>query len=193
MRVWWETLLAGNVDRVRALVAVEARGRLSADEQDEAVQRALIKLTRRMVLTFNGSTMGEWVNATRTLIHGVCVDVQRDAERASRRERSLEAGWDDPDEGRGRYDRQIARDADAAERDREQHDADEALLRRGRKALDWALPRLSPRQRAVLELDREGVPVEEMQRRLGVSRDVIYAARSRGLKELLKLMEEFES
>lgn len=193
MRIWWEALLADNVDRVRGFVAAEARGRLSHDEQQEAVQRVLIKLARNMVLTFKGSSMGEWVKATRTLVHGVCIDVQRDAERVSRRERSLEAGWNDPDDGPGRYDAAIARDATDAERVKDELEDEEDRFQLGRDFLDWALPQLSPRLRAVMELDRRNVPVEEMQERLGVSRDVIYAARSRALKELGKLMKEYES
>ena len=193
MRVWWEALLADNFDRIRGFVAIEAGGRLSHDEQQEAVQRALIKLANRMVLTFKGSSMGEWVNATRTLVKYVCIDVQDDAQRISRREPSLEAGWNDPDDGPGRYDAAIARDARNAERDKDDLAAEEVAFQLGRDFLDWALPKLSPRLRAVMELDCQNVPVEEMQKRLDVSRDVIYAARSRAMKELAKLMEEYES
>ena len=193
MRVWWEALLGDNMDRVRGFVAAEARGRLSRDEQQEAVQRALIKLANRMVLTFKGSSMGEWVKATRTLVHGVCIDVQRDAERVSKREPSLDAGWSDPDDGPGRYDSAIAREARNAEREQDELDDEEVVFQLGRDFLDWALPQLTPRLRAVMKLDRQNVPVEDMQERLGVSRDVIYAARSRALKELGKLMEEYDS
>jgi RNA polymerase sigma factor (sigma-70 family) len=193
MGVWWEALVVENVDRIRGFVAAEARGRLSHDEQQEAVQHVLIKLAQRMVLTFKGTSMGEWVKATRTLVHGVCIDVQRKAERISRRERSLDAGWNDPGEGAGRHDGQIARDAQDAERLKDDLEDEEATFRLGRDFLDRALPQLSPRLREVMELDRQGVPVEEMQARLGVKRDVIYAARSRALKELAKLLEEYES
>ena len=59
--------------------------------------------------------------------------------------------------------------------------------------LDWAVPQLSAKRRAVIELDRAEVPVEEMQERLGVSRDVVYASRSRALKDLAKLRDQYES
>ena len=36
-------------------------------------------------------------------------------------------------------------------------------------------------------LGRAGVPVDEIQQRLGVSRDVVYASRSRGIKDLIRL------
>ena len=55
------------------------------------------------------------------------------------------------------------------------------------------MPQLSPKRRAVIELDRENVPCEEIQARLGVSRDVVYASRSRALKDLAKLREEYAS
>ncbi len=194
MGVWWEALLADNVDRIRGMVAAEARGRLSQDEQQEAVQRALIKLARNMVLTFKGSSMGEWVKATRTLVRRVCIDVQRDAARISGRESSLDAGRRDGDEdGPGRYRAAIARDArERRQLDDERADEDEEF-QLGRDFLDWALPQLSNRLRTVIELDRRNVSVEEMQKQLGVSRDVIYASRSRALRELEKLMEEYAS
>jgi RNA polymerase sigma factor (sigma-70 family) len=194
MRVWWEALLVDNFDRIRGMVRAEARSRLSADEQQEALQRALIKLARNMVLTFKGSSMGEWVNAARTLVKGVCIDVQRDAERISRRESSLDAGRNgDAQDGFGRYDAAIARAAIDQQLLDDERAAEEDEFQLGRDVLDWALPQLSPRLRAVVELDRRNVPVAEMQQRLGVSRDVIYAARSRALKELGRLMEEYPS
>ena len=194
MRVWWEALLVENVDRVRGMVAAEARGRLSADEQQDAVQRSLIKLTRNMVLTFDGSSMGEWVKATRTLVKNICIDVQRDAERVSKRETSLDAGWEGAaDDGPSRFDKAIARDAIDEQRLADELADDEDVFKLGRDFLDWAVPQLSPRLRAVVELDRQNVPVEEMQTCLGTSRDVIYAARSRALRELAKLMEEYPS
>ena len=190
MAVWWEALLTDNFDRVRGMVAIEARGRLSGDEQQEAVQRALIKLARNMVHTFRGSSMGELVGAMRTLVKGVCIDVQREAARVSRRETPLEGGWDDADDaGHERHAAAITR----AREDAPEEEDDDDVLRLGRDFLDWATPRLSPRLRSVIELDRQGVPVEEMMRRMGVSRDVIYAARSRALRELAKLMEEYPS
>jgi DNA-directed RNA polymerase specialized sigma24 family protein len=54
------------------------------------------------------------------------------------------------------------------------------------------VPQLSPKRRAVVELDRDDVPVEEIQARLAVSRDVVYASRSRALKDLAKLREQYE-
>ncbi len=84
---------------------------------------------------------------------------------------------------------------EAIERDRravESDELDDDALEERQAFLDWAVPQLSPQRRAVIELDRAEVPVEEIQRRLGVSRDVVYASRSRALKDLAKLREEYE-
>ena len=72
-RRWWDELVRENFDRIRGMVILRSRGHLSPVEQDEALQRALIKLTNNMIHTFNGSSMGEWVNSTRTLVFGACV------------------------------------------------------------------------------------------------------------------------
>ena len=69
-------------------------------------------------------------------------------------------------------------------------DAD--ALQERQSFLDWAAPQLSPKRRAVIELDRAEVPVEEMQERLDVSRDVVYASRSRAIKDLAKLRDQYK-
>ena len=60
--------MSDNFDRVRGMVALQSRGRLSHDEQQDAVQRALTKLSNRMIETFRGISMGEWVESTRALV-----------------------------------------------------------------------------------------------------------------------------
>ena len=191
-RGWWDALLADNFDRVRGMVRLESRTLLSADEQDEALQLALIKISNRMIHTFRGRSVGEWVQSTRTLVTYACIDTQRRAATRSRRERSLDvrARGHEDDDARGRW--EAAAD-EALERRRAEceSDVDDAeALDEGRAFLDWAVPQLSPKRRAVIELDRAAVPVEEMQRRLGVSRDVVYACRSRALKDLARLRDE---
>jgi Sigma-70, region 4 len=176
---WWEALLAGNFDRVRGMVVLESRGRLSNDEQDEALQLALVKIAVNMIHTFRGSTMGEWVLATRRLVTFACIDTQRRAAVRSRHERAIA---DD--------DREVYDAIEERRREQEALDAEADALDDARAWLDWAVPQLSPARRAVIELDRENVDVEEIQRRLGVSRDVVYASRSRALKDLVKLREQ---
>lgn len=191
-RRWWEELLTDNFDRVHGMVVVESRLRLSHDEQQDALQRALIKLANNMIETFHGSSMGEWVESTRTLVKYACIDTQRRAQTISRRERSLDApGRDERDAGRYDADVYAAIEKGRREREDDEHDAE----RHGERQafLDWAVPQLSPKLRAVVELDRAGVAVEEIQERLGVSRDVVYQSRSRAATQLAKLLKEYGS
>jgi RNA polymerase sigma factor (sigma-70 family) len=191
-RRWWDELVRDNFDRVRGMVILRSRGHLSAVEQDEALQRALIKLSNNMIHTFNGTSMGEWVNATKTLVFGACVDTQRREKAASSNRAPLDA-TDDAGEETGQLDRNVFK---ALEKQRQEQEADSQDAEddaQGRDFLDWAVPQLSPKRRTVIELDREDVPCEDIQERLGVSRDVVYASRSRALKDLAKLREEYGS
>jgi DNA-directed RNA polymerase specialized sigma24 family protein len=178
---WWGKLIEGNFDRVRAMVDLNARRYgLSADERQEAVQRSLVKLWRRMVHTFEGATMGQWVNATKKLVDFVCRDVQRDAARRSSRETGLDA---DPESTHPDW------KGDELAHQRHRRDAEQA------EAADfvaWALPQLTnERRRRVVERTLDGVPAEDIATELDVSMDNLYALRSRGLKDLRALREEW--
>lgn len=190
-RRWWDELVRDNFDRVRGMVILRSRGHLSVVEQDEALQRALIKLSNNMIHTFNGTSMGEWVNATKTLVFGACVDTQRREQVASGHRAALSA-TDDAGEETGQADRNVykALEKQRLEQEANEQDADDDA--RARDFLDWAVPRLSPKRRAVIELDRDDVPCEEIQARLGISRDVVYASRSRALKDLVELRQEYQ-
>ncbi len=191
-RRWWDELVSDNFDRVRGMVVLQSRGHLSADEQDDALQRALVKLFNNMIATFRGTSMGEWVESTRTLVKFACIDTQRRAMTISTHERSLEPrGRDDDDDGR--WDVDVYAAIEQQRREQESAEQDVERLHDGQAFLDWAVPRLSAKRRAVIELDRAEVPVDEIQERLGVSRDVVYASRCRALKDLAKLREEYGS
>jgi hypothetical protein len=146
-----------------------------------------------MIATFRGSSMGEWVESTRRLIKFACIDTQRRAAARSKRERSLDeaASADDLDD-RGRWDAEVYEAIRDRQREAEALEEDAEALAEGQAFLDWAVPQLSAKRRAVVELDREDVPVEEIHSRLAVSRDVVYASRSRALKDLAKLREQYE-
>jgi RNA polymerase sigma factor (sigma-70 family) len=186
LRCWGE-LVERNHDRVRALVDLWGRdGRLSEDERQEATQAALIRLWRKMVHTFEGTTMGEWVNATKTLVDFACRDVQRAAALRSRREASLDRSRvDDEGDVTGAYDARLAELA------HEQH------RRTGERAeaadfLAWALPRIDDeRRRLVLERTLDGTSAEDLAAELDVSMANLYQLRSRGVKELARLHAEW--
>lgn len=191
-RRWWEELVTLEYDRVAGMVAAWRGGReLRPDEREDATQAALLKLWQNMVKTFAGTTMGEWVNATRACVDFACRDVQRRAARDSRRLKSLDEpasafGHDEGDvrdaydwalEAEGRRREQRARDARAAE-----------------DFVTWALPQIANgRRRLVVQRTLEGVPAEEIRRELDVSRDNLYQLRSRGLKDLAKLKERYDA
>ncbi len=173
----WRELVTDSYDRVAAMVAIWGRdGRLSADEQEEAVQRALIKLWQNMVHTFHGTSAGEFVNALKTCAGYACADVQRAAARR--------AGRLSPVDEAVRHEWRIATEEHrrAAERD----DA--------RGFLEWGLPRVADeRRRHVLERTLDGAPAAEIAGELGVTLENLYQLRSRGLKDLAKLKELYDA
>ena len=181
---WWGRLAEANLDRVRGMVDVRAsRYGLSADERDEAVQRALVKLWHKMVATFRGTTMGEWVNATKQLVEFVCMDVQRRAAKQSARETSLDARDDDPDDdGADWLGDELALQWYAGEEER----ADAAAF------VAWALPQIADdRRRLVLERTLDGSPAEDIAAELEVSMANLYAIRSRAMKDMRKLHDRW--
>src|SRR4051812_45368725 len=184
MRRWWEELVIDFHDRMDGFVATAHLGRLDADEHDLAVQLALTRFATKLVRTFKGTSMGELVNASKTLATHICIDVQRAAVRLSSKETlSLDAGWHDEETGTPNW------------------DADEAWLRHDRDErsaevvdfLAWALPQLDEARRRVLELTFEGAEVAEIMDDLGISRDNAYQLRSRGFKDLAKLKQEYDN
>jgi RNA polymerase sigma factor (sigma-70 family) len=173
----WEALVESNFDRIAGFVTLQARGRLSPQERDDAVQRAIVKVWRNMVSTFAGTSVGEWVNAVRTCAGFAVVDVQREAARRSSREIALDEAqeyqWSDVahQEHRRGGERADARDFVA-----------------------WSLPQMhNDRQRVVIERSLDGVPAEEIAAELAVSLPNLYQLRSRGLKDLAKLKELYDA
>jgi hypothetical protein len=181
MRAAWEEVVVDFAERMDGLVAVTHRGRLDDEEHELAVQLALAKFARNLLGTFRGTSVGELVNAAKTLAHGVCVDVQRASVRVRRHEAgSLDAGAEDgPDSAWHAREaaRRHARDEERAE---------------AREFVAWALPQLSEDRRRVLELTLQGAEVAEIMRELDVSRDNAYQLRSRGLKDLARLKAQFD-
>lgn len=190
MRAAWENLIVENYPRVRTWVLSISDGHLSPSEQEDALQQACIKLLNNMVHTFTGTSMGEWVNATRTLVRGVCIDVQRAEARHSSRQATLHSAGDDGEDTE-QLTLRVYRALQKAEKERaaDEHDRDLAAEKTG--FLEWALPQLTEKRRQVIELIRQEVPTEEIVARLGMSRDAVYATHSRGLKDLRRMAEEY--
>jgi hypothetical protein len=186
MRRWWEELVIDFKDRMDGLVYLSHQGRLDDDEHELAVAMSMAKFSRNLIETFEGVSMGQLVNASKTLAWGICIDVQRSAVRQHQHEsQSLDVGWNtDPkdgpapaweaDEAWGRFDR--------AQRSAEVRDF-----------LDWALPQILPERRRVLELSFQGAEIAEICAELEVTRDNAYQLRSRGFKDLKKLKEQYDA
>jgi RNA polymerase sigma factor (sigma-70 family) len=182
-RAVWEQLVISNHDRVRTLVVAwrhpeNPAVRIAPADVDDAVQLALVKFGLRMVDTFRGVSEGELRAALRRLVDFACRQTARSRLRHERRSGgSLDEPLGEDGEGR-RFDAELAqRSVAAAEREEEREEA--------RAWVREALARVAnPTRRAVLELSLAGIDGEEIAKRLGVSRDVVYQHRTRGLREL---------
>jgi DNA-directed RNA polymerase specialized sigma24 family protein len=177
----WGKLATASFDRVRGMVDVRARKYgLDADERQEAVQGALVKLWNNMVRTFRGTTMGEYVNATKQLVEFACADVQRDAARRTEHETRLE---DDAENVHPDWKADELADQDHR-RAGEQKDAADFVA--------WAVPQLSnERRRRVVELTLSDAHAEDIAGELDVTMANLYALRSRGIKDLRKLWDDW--
>lgn len=185
----WSLLMHHSYDRVAGFVRVAgARGnRLRTESEfDEATQQAIVRLWRRMSETFEGTSMGEYVMATKQLCEYAVLDVQR---AAAIRAKHVAGSIDDTfetDEGE-----QLSRFNDTlrAEAERRGELAENAL--EAQALIATYLPRLAKeRSRTVLEDMRDGVPLADTAAKLGVTHDNAYQLRSRALKEMRKLIEE---
>jgi hypothetical protein len=184
MQQWWRELVIDFFDRIDNLVDAEHKGRLNDSEHELAVSMSLTRFTTNLIHTFDGHSMGELVNATKTLVRGICIDVQRSAQRErERRGGSFDDGWNDPERGPARW------EADESYR---RHEAD-ATAAEIRDFLAWALPQVGADRRRVLELTFEGAELLEITAELGITRDNAYQRRSRGLKDLAKLKERYDA
>jgi RNA polymerase sigma factor (sigma-70 family) len=185
MRRWWDELVVDFFDRMDNMIYAAHRGRLNPEEHELALQLAMTRFATRLITSFEGSSMGQLVNACRTLARGICMDVQRTSMRGRGPcDRSLDAGWD------------AAGDEPAPS-----WESDEALRRfeqdeRGAEArefLAWALPQVKEERRRVLVLTFHGAEVDEIAAEIDITHDNAYQRRSRGLKDLKKLKEQFDA
>jgi hypothetical protein len=186
MRRWWDELVIDFFDRIDGLVAAAHKGRLDAGEHELAVELSMVRFSQRLITTFDGVSMGQLVNACKTLARGICIDVQRTSIREHKLEGpSLDSGWDAAREGRAAP----AWEVDEAERrlDEEERAADV------REFLDWALPQVKQERRRVLELTFHGAQIPEIMRELDIGRDNAYQRRARGMRDLERLKERYDT
>ncbi|HEV2754139.1 MAG TPA: hypothetical protein VGV36_09945 [Solirubrobacteraceae bacterium] len=187
MRRWWDELVIDFFDRMDGFVAASHRGRLDHDEHELAVQLAMIRFSKNLITTFEGVSMGELVNATRTLARGICMDVQSASMRArSHAGVSLDEHWHlDPQDS----DRAAAWETEEAFRRMEAQERSRDVT----SFLDWALPQVGDNRRRVLEMSFQGAELAEICGELHIEPDNAYARRSRGMKDLTKLKERYDT
>jgi len=186
MRRWWNELVIDFYDRMDGFVAAAHRGRLDDEEHELAVLLSMTRFSTRLIDSFQGVSMGQLVNACKTLARGICIDVQRRAARISRHETlSIDAGWQADDEDMPASSWEV--EAAWARLDREQRSADVVEF------LEWALPRIPESRRRVLELSFQGAELPEITQELDISRDNAYQRRHRGMEDLARLKQEYDS
>jgi hypothetical protein len=186
MRRCWELVVTDFAPRMEGFVELAHRGRLDDEEHVEALSMALARFGLRVMETFEGTSVGELVNACKRMAQYTCMDVQRASIRRRRHEGpSLDDAWDaDPEEGAP-----PSWEAEAARRnhEREERAVDIAQF------LAWALPQLTADRRAVAELIFDGVPAPEIVERLGITRDNAYQLKRRALQDLARLLGEWDA
>ena len=184
MRQWWDELVIDFHDRMDGLVALAHRGRLNAEEHELAVQLSLTRFSARLIHTFEGVSMGQLVNACKTLARGICMDVQRTSIRARGDvARSLDSGWDDDTSGRDAWELEEA----------DRRLTDEQLAADLREFFAWALPQVPENQRRVVELTQFGASLPEIAAELDISEENAYQRRSRGYAVLRRLKEQWDT
>jgi hypothetical protein len=185
MRRWWEELVIDFFDRMDGLVYAAHRGRLDGDEHETAVSLSLARFSKNLVATFEGGSMGELVNACKTLARGICMDVQRGSMRRHRDEAaSLDRAWDAPD---GAAVPSWEADAAVERFERDQRSSEV------RDFLSWALPQIAEDRRRVLELTFHGAELDEIAGALAISKDNAYQRRSRGMRDLGSLKRRYDA
>ena len=184
MRRWWNELVIDFHDRMDGLVALAHRGRLDAEEHELAVQLSLTRFSVRLIHTFEGVSMGQLVNACKTLARSICMDVQRTSIRARGEvARSLDSGWDDDTSGRDAWELEEA----------DRRLTDEQFAADLREFFAWALPKVPENQRRVVELTQFGASLPEIAAELDISEENAYQRGSRGYAVLRRLKEQWDT
>lgn len=189
----WAEIVTLNFPRIQQLVYLESRGRLDAQEQQDAIQLAALRiaLIPRRKRGFDGSSKGELVNLFKRVVRAACIDTQRKEVRHSGKRDALHTVGEDGDE-------RLTRDAYEAllRKEAEREDAEtthEELQALSETFLAWALPQLNASQRTMIECDLAGLSIEEIMDRLDRKRDAVYKLRERSMKALMTLREEYEA
>ncbi len=190
----WEQLAVNNFDRVQQIVKAfqfSPGKRLPPEEHGSAASEAYLRVIS-MGASFRKREPGSYYAALYSCVHNACLDYGRKELRHQKRSKgSFDERYELDGEG-GPYDRALANyDAD---RRRQTEEAIEAeLARREAEGLvAWAIARINnDTYREVLEMTHlQQLPADAIAERLGITMDNLYQRRSRGLKELEKILRD---
>lgn len=194
----WEQLTINNFDRIKQTVKLfrfSAGGRGIPDhEWGSAVSEAYIRL-RAMGANFRKHEIEAYYAALVHTVQHSCRDFGRKEFRHTKRAGgSLDQRFD-PDSETGPYDAALA--SWDAERRRQSADdvIDELHKQWAESFVAWGISQIkNDNYREVLEMTYiEKLEADEIAERLGISMDNVYARRSRGLRELGKILREHGS
>ncbi len=193
----WEQLAVNNFDRVKQIVKAfrftpGGRG-IPEHEWGSAASEAYIRVVA-MGASFRGIETGRFYAAVVTCVQNACRDFGR---KELRHERRLAGSIDktfEPDGEAGPFDAALAAyDAELRERLAEAVEAEAGRLV-AEQLVGWATAQIqNDNYREVLDMTFQNIPAEEIADQLGISMDNVYARRSRGLKELEKILRDSRS
>jgi RNA polymerase sigma factor (sigma-70 family) len=189
----WKQLAVNNFDRVKGIVKAfrfTAAGHgLPEHEWGSAATEAWFRVIA-MGAGFRGRELGQFRAALVTCVQNACRDYAR---RELRHELHAAGSVDerfDPEGEAGPYDAALARHDEERRRGAEEALAADGRAREAERLVAWAIAQVAnDGHRAVLEPTWiEKLSAEEIAARLGISVDNVYARRSRGLRELKRIL-----
>ena len=195
-RAVWQRLVIRSLPRIQAMARThrfEGGARLPASQHDDAAQEAFLRAIA-MGARFKGSSVGEFRAALKTCVWNACMDWGR-GELA--RDRWVAGSLDEPfadGEGGTRFEQTLEGEYRRREVDRlDKEEAEE----RAASAADLVAHAISlvknDAYREVLELTYvEKLSGPEIVARLGISENNMHQRRSRGTKEMERILRDLE-
>jgi len=194
----WERLAVNNFDRVQQIVGAfrfsPGGPKLPEDEWGSAATGAYLRVIA-MGAKFEQREIGAFYAALVKCVHNACWDFGRKELRHERRAGgSLDATYEPGGEA-GPYDAALGgHEARLREETGEALEAERSRIE-AEELITWAIARIeNSKYREVLELTwRDKLAAEEIAKRLGIKMDNVYARRSRGTKELERILRDLRS
>jgi RNA polymerase sigma factor (sigma-70 family) len=191
----WEELSVNNFDRIKQTVNSfrfsPGGPKLPEAEWGSAATESYLRV-RAMGGNFRKHEVGQFYAALHTAVHNACLDYGRKELRHDKRSAgSIDKRYELGGEA-GPFDSALAAyDADMRGQAAEAIE-DEVHRVEAEQLIAWGIKQvMNDNYREVLELTYiEQIPAEEISERLGISMDNVYARRSRGLRELERILRD---